>query len=98
MNDIDKTRYYKDFYACTASISKTNNGYRLIVKTSQGKSLVNKPYPTERGAKIVLCTLSDSMTEIKNVDILGMEQDLINMNSDPNNFIKYCVESSKNDQ
>jgi len=72
MNGIDKTRYYKGLPTCAASISKTDNGYRLLVKTSQGTPLVNKTHPTEHGAKLSLNTLVDSMTEIKNAGILSM--------------------------
>lgn len=52
--------YYKDFYGATASIEVRSNGTaKLIIKTSAGQTVVNRPYGSEHGAKAAMNRFGD---------------------------------------
>ncbi len=53
-------KYYRDFYGCTASITKVEDGFRLRVSLPNGRCRMSKVYSTERGARIAMGRLSDS--------------------------------------
>ncbi|KAF5039120.1 hypothetical protein DSECCO2_547320 [anaerobic digester metagenome] len=58
-------RRFKDFYGCTASISKTKSGqYRLKISLPHGFVQINKVYPTERGARNVMGRYSEYWEEV----------------------------------
>lgn len=55
-----KVEYYCDFYGATASIEVRSNGVaKLIIKTSAGQTVVNRPYGSERGAKAAMNRFGD---------------------------------------
>jgi len=56
-------KYYRDFYGCTASISKVRDGYKLRVCEGHGKLFHKGIYRTERGAKIALGKTGDCWEE-----------------------------------
>jgi hypothetical protein len=52
--------YYKNFYGSTASIEVRSNGIaKLIIKTSAGQTVVNRPYDSKRGAKAAMNRFSN---------------------------------------
>lgn len=52
--------FYRDFYGCTASVRRYNNGSaRLTVRSAAGKLIHAKDYASYRGAKVAMGRLSD---------------------------------------
>ncbi|HWR19678.1 MAG TPA: hypothetical protein VN608_08645 [Clostridia bacterium] len=41
---------YKDFYGCTATIRPTDDGFKLLSRTPQGKKIRDQVFKTHRGA------------------------------------------------
>ena len=59
------TRYYKDIYGCTASITEDWTTYHLRVSNAYGQRILSKRYTTFRGARIAMGKMSDCWREIK---------------------------------
>lgn len=58
---------FKDFYGCVATLKPRGEGVHLTVKTAGGKTILSKPYSTERGARIAMGKCSDgTFKEVSN--------------------------------
>lgn len=58
-------KYYKDFYGCTASITETITGAKLIVRNPYGNLIKKGNYGTFRGSRSAMGRISDSWSERK---------------------------------
>lgn len=56
---------YKDFYGCTAKINRQSDGTcKLVIKTSQGKTIKNTTYNSYKGAKIAMGKSSNAWGKV----------------------------------
>ena len=60
------TRYFKDFYGCTASISEGAGEfpYRLKVSAANGHRFCNRTYQTYKGARTAMGRMGDGWKEV----------------------------------
>jgi hypothetical protein len=57
---------FKDFYGCTATIKEQTDGqFKLTIKTGNGKTVINKPYNTYKGARAAMNRNSDGWNEVE---------------------------------
>jgi len=56
------TKFYKDFYGCTASITEHKDGTATLVMVA-GMTRTTKKYNTIRGAKMAMSRQSDGWKE-----------------------------------
>ena len=60
------TKYFKDFYGCTASIRLNKDGSAsLKIRNPYGKGILGKCYGSERAAKVAMGRVGDCWKEIK---------------------------------
>lgn len=57
-------RCFKDFYGCTASITKTPNGFTLRMCNQYSNLTFKRLYKTYRGARVAMGHMSDGWREI----------------------------------
>lgn len=58
------TRYFRDFYGCTASIKNNRGRYLLRVSDRYGSPILEKGYESLRGAKIAMGKIGDCWKEL----------------------------------
>lgn len=58
------TRYFKDFYGCTASIKENAGCYWLRVSNAHGRRIKNAAYETYRGARSAMGRMGDCWKEV----------------------------------
>lgn len=58
-------KVYKNFYGCTASITETREGARLICRTPQGKIIKKSNHKNCVAARSAMYRLGDGWRELK---------------------------------
>lgn len=60
------TKYFRDFYGCTASIRLNRDGSATLkVANAHGKFTYGKCYGSERAAKVAMGRIGDCWREVK---------------------------------
>ena len=61
------TRYFRDFYGCSASITEEHGEYpfRLKVSAANGHRYCNRTYTTYKGARAAMSRLGDCWKEVE---------------------------------
>lgn len=64
---MENKRYFKDFYGCSACISRKRNGKYNLKVSAPIKRIWDKDYATYSGARIAMGKLSDGWWEVTRV-------------------------------